>query len=84
MQAFVVPRVTESGALKAVALVNTTIDRMKPLKLRLRGVDPSVDKARWHALESESVGLTVERVGTDAFVTIPGLSAWNGGWLDVR
>ena len=83
VQAFVVPRVTESGVLKAVALVNTTIDRMKPLKLRLRGVVPSVGKARWHALESEPVDLAVERVGTDAFVTIPGLAAWNGGWLDV-
>ena len=79
----VVPRVAVDGTLRSVALVNARIDVQKPARLRLRGVPPGA-KAAWWALRGERTALTVERIpGGDAYVTVPSLSAWNCGWLEI-
>lgn len=77
----VTPRVLPDGTLRSVMVMNCRIDWQKPVKLRLRGVLPSVSTAIWHAFHEKPVELPVMREGSDAFVTIPALSAWNAGWV---
>ncbi len=79
----VVPRVAEDGTLRSVALVNARIDEQKPVVLRLRGVPPGA-KATWWAFHGKPVMLPLGRLpGGDASVTIPAITAWNCGWLQI-
>jgi len=79
----VVPRVSPEGTLRSVALVNARIDSQKPVALRLRGVPPGA-KATWWALRTTPVALPVVRLSDgEASVTVPALSAWNCGWLEI-
>ena len=77
------PRVTADGTLRSVAFVNARIDVQKPVRIRLRGVSQKVTLVVWHELRKTACTLQLERDGTDAFVTIPALSAWNCGWLEI-
>jgi hypothetical protein len=80
----VIPRVAADGTLRSVALLNARIDVQKPARLRLRGVPHGTTSAVWHALRGKSVSLSLERDGADAMATIPALSAWNCGWLEIK
>ena len=79
----VVPRVTQDGTLKSVAMLNARIDRQPPLRLRLRKA-PSASVAVWHEMRGTSCRLSVASAGKDAMVEIPALSAWNWGWLEIQ
>ena len=79
----VMPRVTADGALRSVAFVNARIDAQKPVRVRLRGVMKGTKSAVWRAFRETPVSLSLERDGADAVVTIPALSAWNCGWLQI-
>ena len=79
----VVPRIASDGTLRSVAFVNARIDVQKPVRIRLRGVFRKATSAVWHALRESPRRLQLERDGTDALVTIPALSAWNCGWLEI-
>ena len=77
----VVPRVAPDGTLRSVAMLNARIDRQGPVRLRLRNV-PAASGFAWHEMRGKSVNLPVSFEGTDCLVEIPGLSAWNWGWLE--
>lgn len=82
IQAFVMPRIDENtGALKTLAVVNTTIGRSEPTRFKLRGVPSSVTRVTWWALDAQPCTLSVSHEGADAFVTIPPLDGWNGGYM---
>ena len=83
INALIVPRITPDRQLKTVLIVNTTIDTMPPLKLRLRGVPANVDRIAWHPLDAATQHLPVKRDGPNAFVTVHSLAAWNVGWLEL-
>ena len=80
----VIPRVAADGTLRSVALLNARIDVQKPARLRLRGVPQGTTSAVWHALRGKPVSVSLERDGADAMATIPALSAWNCGWLEIK
>lgn len=80
----VVPRVDKAGALRSVALFNCRIDRQEPVRLRLRGVPADVRVGVWHAFRGEPTALPLTREGSEARVTLPAISAWNGGWLKLE
>ena len=80
----ILPCVSAEGMLKSVAMFNCRIDRQAPIRLRLRGVRTDVTEATWQAFRGERVKLVVTREGTEAFVTVPEISAWNCGWLKVK
>ena len=82
-RAFVLPRVTESGDLRAVAVVNSSIGRQDPVRLRLRGVAPGLSSAVWHTPEAADVPLEIRREGGDAAVELPPLEGWHCGWLEL-
>ena len=86
----VVPRVTPDGALRTVMLLNARIEAQKPLTLRLRasaggagGAAPRPLQALWHTLGEPSAALPLCPDGTDVLVTIPDLSPWSAGWLNI-
>jgi hypothetical protein len=61
--------------------VNASIGETWPVKMRLRGVPPGVDKAVWSSFDAEDVVLDVTREGDDAVVTLPRVPGWNGGYV---
>ena len=79
----VIPRVSADGKLRCVAFVNARIDRQGPLRMRLRGVPAETKSSVWHSFHESPVCVPVERVGGEAVVSIPRLSAWNCGWLEL-
>ena len=81
VMAFAMPRVRDDGSLATLAIVNASIDRQEPVRVRLRGVPAGVTSVVWRALNEKPVTLQIERQGTDAVVTLPALAAWNCGWL---
>ena len=77
----VVPRVDKTGALRSVVLFNCRIDRQEPVRLRLRGVPGDVRTGTWQAFRGQPTAVPLTQEGDEALVTIPAVSAWNGGWL---
>ena len=71
----------KDGSLCSVVFVNTTIGDTAPVRLRLRGVVEGVKEAVWAAFDSKESLIPVVREGGEAVVTIPSVSAWNGGYL---
>ena len=80
-RSFLQPRVRKDGSLASVMFVNTTIGDISPVRLRLRGVAAGVKEAVWAAFDSKDAVIPVVREGGEAVVTIPPVSAWNGGYL---
>ena len=80
-RSFVQPRVRKDGSLASVVFVNTTIGLLPSVRLRLRGVPADVKSASWAAFDEKEVLVPVLRRGDEAVVTLPAVSAWNGGYL---
>lgn len=86
-QLVVQPRVTASGELKAVAVVNAMIDVSPPVRLHLRGIPAACATATWTPLSGsfglDEVALPVDRSADDGEprVTLPKLDAWACGYL---
>jgi len=80
-QCMLVPRVTQSGELRSVAVLNTVIDRQEPFTLRLRGCPEKLETAQWIAIGERPLDIPISHKGKDAFATLPALAAWNMGWL---
>ena len=83
VQCILVPRITPDGSLRSVCIVNATIGQQKPFELRLRNVPEKMTEAEWQVPSEQPVKLTVRRNGAKAEVTIPGLAAWDIGWLKI-
>jgi hypothetical protein len=83
VQCLIVPRVAPDQTLRSVCVLNVTIGQQKPFVLKLRNVPENVTEAEWLVPSEPPVKLNVRRKGTEAETTIPGLSAWNIGWLKI-
>ena len=82
-QAVVVPRVDSTGALRSVAVLNTTISKQPATTLRLRGCGIA-KRFMWHSVGHRDQKLSYKRDGDDIIVTIPEQEAWFMGWLSVE
>ncbi len=78
-QVVLVPRATPDGELRAVFVLNPTIDELPPLRLRLRGTGSS--RAAWLRPEADSRELTLDSAPDGPLVTLPSLPPWSAGWL---
>lgn len=71
----------KGGSLRCLSLMNLTISEQGPVKLLLRGVPSSWNSAIWHEMCKKPRRLEIEKKAGDAWVTIPKIGAWNGGYL---
>ena len=69
------------GDFRALALVNTRISVQGPVRVKLRRAAFPTGKAVWHEMRHAPLSLPLEGQGSDLFVTIPSVDAWNGGYL---
>ena len=77
------PRVSKKdGALRTVALLNNRIDAQEQIELVLRGV-PTGAKAVWRELRRPPVEVAFVREGDRVRAVIPGIGAWNAGYLEI-
>ena len=82
-QAVIVPRVNAEGALRSVAVLNTTISEQPATTLRLRGCGDA-KRFVWHSVGERDQKLRYTREGDDVIVTIPPQQGWYMGWLSVE
>ncbi|MBR4172137.1 MAG: hypothetical protein IKR48_10845, partial [Kiritimatiellae bacterium] len=80
-QCLVVPRVEKNGDLRSVTVLNTTIDQLQPLTIRMRKTPKELENAQWIALGERPVPLRITRQGNDMLVTLPAIAPWNIGWI---
>lgn len=73
--------VSAFGELRTVALLNTRISAQGPVRVRLRGVSTHDASVVWNEMCRKPIRLAVEAEGGAAFVTIPEIAPWNGGYL---
>ena len=78
-QVMVVPRVDAEGRLRGVLLLNVTIDRSPPLRLRLRGTQEG--KWAWAMPDSADVNLSAEVMENEIGVATPALAPWSAAAL---
>ena len=83
VQCLIVPRVTPDGTLRSVFVLNVTIGRQKPFVLKLRNLPENLSGAEWQVPAEQPVRLDLRVNGAGAEVTIPGLNAWDIGWLKI-
>ena len=67
--------------LRNVALMNLRIAEQGPVRVLLRGVPPTWKGVVWNEMRREPVMFELERTADGTYVTIPSVSAWNGGYL---
>ena len=77
----VFPRADESGKLRAVSLVNTTVGKISGAVLELDG---EYTRCEWRALHVPSTQLEMKTENGSTFVTIPDFDAWSVGTLFVE
>ena len=82
-QAVIVPRVDAEGALRSVAVLNTTISEQPATTLRLRGCSDAKHFV-WHSVGERESKLRYTREGDDVIVTIPTQLGWYMGWLSIE
>jgi hypothetical protein len=82
-QAVVVPRVDSAGALRSVAVLNSTISEQPATTLRLRGCG-NAKRFMWHSVGERAQKLSYTRDGDDVVLTIPEQQGWVMGWLSVE
>lgn len=78
-QVIVIPRVNSTGQLKALFLLNVTIDATPPLTLTLRGCHSST--MTWIQPETDSQNINVIQHKNDTQVIIPSIPPWSEGFL---
>jgi len=83
VQCLIVPRVAPDHTLRSVCVLNVTIGQQKPFALKLRNVPANITEAEWLVPSEPPVKLEIRRNRAEAEVTLPGISAWNIGWLKI-
>lgn len=81
MVAFVMPRLTSEGELRTIVVINATIGRTEPTRLRLRSIPVWAKRGMWWALDATAMELPLMRDGNDTIVVLPSIDGWSGGWL---
>ena len=79
----IIPRQTSDGVLRSVGVVNTRIDTQEQVRIRLSGVTKGT-AVFWNEMKKRPVRCRVECVGGASYVTIPEISAWNAGFLEIK
>jgi len=70
-----------AGRLRTLALLNARIAAQGPVRIRLADVPVTATCAVWNEMGRSPVPLPVERAEKAAFVTVPQIAAWNGGYV---
>ena len=83
VQLVLVPRVTETGALRSVMVLNPTIGVQCPFELLLRGVPASVEEAEFLIPAAEPVKVTLHHEDDCCRCMLPSLAAWDTGFLKI-
>jgi len=83
VQCLIVPRVAPDQTLRSVCVLNVTIGHQKPFALKLRNVPANISEAEWQVPSEPPVKVSLRHGGAGAEVTIPGLAAWDIGWLKI-
>lgn len=83
VRCLIVPRTDRAGKLKTVTILNTTIGTHVPFKLRLRNL-PENAKVFWCAPRQQPQKLAIENNNGTVTVTVPGINAWDAGYLAVE
>ncbi len=83
VQCLIVPRIAPDHTLRSICVLNVTIGQQKPFALKLRNVPANVSEAEWLVPSEPPVELEIRRNGAEAEVTLPGIAAWNIGWLKI-
>lgn len=83
VRCLIVPRTDRAGKLKTVTILNTTIGTHVPFKLRLRNL-PENAKVFWCAPRQQPQRLAIENNNGTVTVTVPGINAWDAGYLAVE
>jgi hypothetical protein len=78
-QVAVAPRVHPDGSLCSIMLLNVSIDRSPPLRVRVRG--PARRTARWVRPEKADLPLRPTATGSDLIFSVPALPPWSLGYL---
>ena len=66
---------------RTIVVINATIGRTEPTRLRLRGVPVGAKRGMWWALDATTIELPLMRDGNDTTVVLPPIDGWSGGWL---
>lgn len=80
----IVPRITENGTLRTIAMQNVRIDAQGPVKLRLQNLPEGIKQVEWFEMKKKPVKLPVISEGGNKYVTIPEIAAWNCGFIDIK
>jgi hypothetical protein len=78
-QVMVVPRVDSSGRLRAVMLLNASIERTGPLTVRLRR--PMGSRSTWIQPTGPDVALPGQVADEEAVVQVPPIGPWSIGYV---
>jgi hypothetical protein len=81
-QVALVARVTESGALRSVLLMNLTIDHTPPLSLKLRNLD-GTNITLNHPPGRLETSLVAKKTGDEWHVELPPMEPWNLAYLKI-
>jgi hypothetical protein len=81
-QVALVARVTESGALRSVLLMNLTIDHTPPLSLKLRNLD-GTNITLNHPPGRLETSLVAQKTGDEWHVELPPMGPWNLAYLKI-
>ena len=73
--------VDSRGDLRCVALANLRITDQGPVRIGLRRIPAAWKRIMWYEMNHAPVDLAVDGAGSERSVTVPMVSAWNGGYL---
>ena len=73
--------VDTKGMLRSVALMNLRITDQEPVRILLRSVPSAWKGVLWNEMRRKPIKIEIERIGSEAYATIPSVGAWNGGYM---
>jgi hypothetical protein len=73
--------VDKKGMLRSVALMNLRIIDQGPVRILLRNVPSAWKGVLWNEMRRKPIKIEIERIGSEAYATIPSVCAWNGGYM---
>ncbi|MBR5176108.1 MAG: hypothetical protein IKW89_09300 [Bacteroidales bacterium] len=79
----VIPRVDSEGSIRTLGLINCRIDSQESIRISLPTLPSGVSSVVWRELRRDPVNLKIGLEGNGApYVEIPGISAWNAGFIE--
>ena len=81
VQCMIVPRITDSGELRSVTIMNTVIGEQRTFEIRLRGVPADTRAIKWCVPAAPEQTVVFRKDHNDIIATIPEIDGWNIGFL---